>query len=622
MTRSNGSDSDPDETTMGATTEAEPDSSAPTDELASSTVPGSGRGRSRREANPSTPDDRYQLLAPIGRGGMGEVFVARDQVIGRQVAIKRMLGESPSAVQINRFLREAQIQGTLDHPAIPPVHELAYDDDNRPYFVMKRLSGTTLADILDKIDAGDAATRARFPVQRLLRAFADVCLAVELAHTREIVHRDLKPSNIMLGDFGEVFVLDWGIAKVIGDSDPWLGALRDFTPDPATTAVGTVIGSPRYMAPEQARGEDIDRRADVYSLGCVLFEILTGREAHAERAQGKALRPSTVSESEIRPELDDLCAAATAVSVEARLPTARQLGEAVQRYLDGDRDLETRRRMARGHLERARSAVGGPGELEDRRVAMREAGRALALDPMLDDAADLVGRLMLEPPSTVPPEVAAEIAEAELSAVQRQSWIGALVYLVYAAFIPQMLWLGARQPLYVVAFAALIAVMFGLAIWTVRRRTWTPAGVVAGVVINVGLVVLLARIYSPFTVAPAVAAVTCVVLLGSPIFRGAKTFSALVLLMMLGVFVPFALEQVGVFHPTMAVDADRMIIGHLPVHLARTPVLVGYVMFTIALIAIAAGAMRSIANAEQTARRQLQLQTWQLRQLVDGDAPA
>src|SRR5687768_13806700 len=183
--------------------------------------------------------ERYRVLETLGRGGMGEVIAAHDDVLGRDVAIKRMLeADQPGAT--TRFLREAKIQGTLNHPAIPPVHELAHDADGRPFFVMKRLTGITLSKILSDQAAG---LGLRYPLQRLLNAFADVCLAVELAHTRGIVHRDLKPANIMLGEFGEVYVLDWGVAKIIGQSDPAMAPLRDSSPGmQQATQAGTVVG--------------------------------------------------------------------------------------------------------------------------------------------------------------------------------------------------------------------------------------------------------------------------------------------------------------------------------------------------------------------------------------------
>src|SRR5689334_11249931 len=155
--------------------------------------------------------DRYRLGDRLGRGGMGAVYTARDLQIGRDVAVKRLHAGAVTDHNLQRFMREACIQGRLEHPAIVPVHELGVDADGVPFFVMKKLAGTTLARL---IADGAPGTRGR-----MLRAFAEVCLAVELAHTRGFLHRDLKPENIVLGDFGEVYVIDWGVAKAIGSHD-------------------------------------------------------------------------------------------------------------------------------------------------------------------------------------------------------------------------------------------------------------------------------------------------------------------------------------------------------------------------------------------------------------------
>src|SRR5664279_1075390 len=184
---------------------------------------------------------RYRLAGSLGHGGMGEVLLATDTQIDREVAIKRMLID-PTGPAVARFLREAKVQGRLDHPAIVPVYELAHDTEGRPFFVMKRLVGVTLADVLAR-HTGDL----RYTRQKLLRAFADVCLAVELAHSRGVIHRDLKPANIMLGDFGEVYVLDWGIARVVGETDPELHSPA--TGDQQLTQAGAILGTPGYMAP-------------------------------------------------------------------------------------------------------------------------------------------------------------------------------------------------------------------------------------------------------------------------------------------------------------------------------------------------------------------------------------
>src|SRR5262245_24735311 len=191
-------------------------------------------------ARPLAP--RYVVGGVIGKGGMGEVRAARDVDIGRDVAVKRMRAGDPAPGELARFVREARVQGRLDHPAIVPVHELGVDDDGRPYFTMKRLAGTTLAEILGRDDA--AAHRPR-----MLRAFVDVCLAIEFAHARQVVHRDLKPANIVLGDYGEVYVLDWGVARVTGDHDAGGGApsgddvdtIDGAGGDRGATAAGTML---------------------------------------------------------------------------------------------------------------------------------------------------------------------------------------------------------------------------------------------------------------------------------------------------------------------------------------------------------------------------------------------
>ena len=168
------------------------------DETERPTIDDGARGAA---PEPRIGAERYRIGERIGRGGMGEVLAARDEHLGREVAIKRMRAEAPTAIQMTRFLHEARIQGRLDHPAIVPVHDVGFDGRGRPYFAMKKLAGTTLSAILKAREA---------PRRRLLRAFADVCLAVEFAHVRGVIHRDLKPDNVILGDSGEVYVLDWG----------------------------------------------------------------------------------------------------------------------------------------------------------------------------------------------------------------------------------------------------------------------------------------------------------------------------------------------------------------------------------------------------------------------------
>ncbi len=260
------------------------------------------------EALPVTVGDlgRYQLHGEIARGGMGVILKGRDVDLGRDVAVKILLErhlESPELIR--RFVEEAQIGGQLQHPAIVPVYELGRLADARLYIAMKLIRGRTLAELLEgRIDA--ATNRAQH-----LATFEQVCQAVGYAHSCGVIHRDLKPSNVMVGSFGEVQVMDWGLAKVLdrgGIADE--ERLRRFQIDGAlvktlrsgSTAhdsdAGTVFGTPAYMAPEQARGQldTLDERADVFGLGAILCEILTGLPPYAGSAPNEVFRKATNAE--------------------------------------------------------------------------------------------------------------------------------------------------------------------------------------------------------------------------------------------------------------------------------------------------------------------------------------
>ncbi len=241
---------------------------------------------------------RYQVFGEIARGGIGAVLRGRDQDLGRDVALKVLLarhGNNPLAAL--RFVEEAQISGQLQHPGIVPVYELGKGKDGRPYFAMKLIKGQTLASLLERRNAPGEDGR------RLLSVFEQVCHTVAYAHARGVIHRDLKPSNVMVGAFGEVQVVDWGLAKVLpqgGVADDERSARARALPAAIATVrqgtgsahseAGTVVGTPPYMAPEQARGEVqcIDERADVFALGAILCEILTGLPPYVGRTAAEA----------------------------------------------------------------------------------------------------------------------------------------------------------------------------------------------------------------------------------------------------------------------------------------------------------------------------------------------
>ena len=226
------------------------------------------------------PTGRYLVGGVIGRGGMGVVHEGWDVQLERVTAVKVLLNEHKGKPEVvRRFLEEARITSRLQHPGIVAIHELGVSPDDRPFFVMRLVRGRTLEQIL----RGRADASIDLP--HLLTIFLQVCQAVAYAHSQGVIHRDLKPANVMVGAFGVVKVMDWGLAKVLGEADPadptdGCGGDRTVSVDPARpgTLMGTVFGTPAYLAPEQARGEidRVDRRVDVFGLGSILCEILTG----------------------------------------------------------------------------------------------------------------------------------------------------------------------------------------------------------------------------------------------------------------------------------------------------------------------------------------------------------
>jgi serine/threonine-protein kinase len=225
---------------------------------------------------------RYQLLREIGRGGMGIVLEADDRELGRRLAVKVLLEQhQDDETLVRRFLDEARICGRLEHPGIVPIHELGRLADQRPFFTMRLIQGQTLAALLQ------ARRHPTDDLPRFLTIFEQVCQTMAYAHSHGIIHRDLKPANIMVGSFGEVQVMDWGLAKVLNPAGAALppDAITDqagkpnLPGDSATSLAGTVMGTPGYMAPEQARGDTahIDARCVVFGLGAILCVILTGK---------------------------------------------------------------------------------------------------------------------------------------------------------------------------------------------------------------------------------------------------------------------------------------------------------------------------------------------------------
>src|SRR6516225_3301196 len=345
----------------------------------------------RPDATDADPSIRYRIDGEIARGGMGAVLKGRDPDLGRDVAIKVLradLRDKPDLVR--RFVEEAQIGGQLQHPGVVPIYELGTFADRRPFFSMKLVKGQTLANLLaDRSGPAD-------DLPRFLSIFAAIAQTMAYAHTRGVIHRDLKPSNVMVGNFGEVQVMDWGLARVL----PRGGVAADARAGkelPAETLIttagsgsdrelsraGSIMGTPSYMPPEQARGQTdrIDERADVFALGSILCEVLTAKPAFTGRAATEILRKAAdgaTADAVARldgcgseAELIALAKDCLAVEPEGRPRDANVVAERITAYLAGVQE-----RVQAAERERA---VAVARAIEERRRRKLQVGLAASL---------------------------------------------------------------------------------------------------------------------------------------------------------------------------------------------------------------------------------------------------
>jgi serine/threonine-protein kinase len=295
---------------------------------------------------PADLRERYQVLRVLGTGGMGQVLECLDRQLARRVAIKALRRElCADRAAASGLAREARVTGSLEHPNIIPVYDGGLQPGLGPYYVMRLMEQRSLGDILLRLRQGDAETVHEYSLGRLLRCFIQVCHAVDYAHSRGVVHCDLKPGNILLGAFGEVLVVDWGLS---------------LSADDAVTNRG---GTPGYMAPEQLEGtgEPIDARADVFALGAVLYEILTLERAFGDSSRSDLLRAVAAGSAgwqaplvphqrapdrQIPSEIEEIAMQALERDRERRYPNVRAMAEAIETFLEGTRERERRHARA------------------------------------------------------------------------------------------------------------------------------------------------------------------------------------------------------------------------------------------------------------------------------------
>lgn len=248
---------------------------------------------------------RYQIKHELGRGGMGVVYRARDLDLNRDVAVKILLGEfGDSCLAANQFVNEAKVMGMLQHPGIAHIYENGLTDVGRPFHAMKLIEGKTLGKLLE--DRGETAQLNA----QLLNVFSVVCQAMAYTHSQGVIHLDLKPANIMVGAFGEVHVMDWGLARLVNSFELQLSKSHfEIENDrPNNSRKKGIHGTLQYMAPEQARGEDVDTRTDVFCLGAILCEILTGLPPYNGDDRQQVLRQARNAELQPARNRLDQCA--------------------------------------------------------------------------------------------------------------------------------------------------------------------------------------------------------------------------------------------------------------------------------------------------------------------------
>ena len=581
-------------------------------------------------------DARYEQKSTLGEGGMGAVLLSRDRRIGREVALKSVHANLRESGNVEgRFLREARVQGQLEHPAVVPVYDIGTDEGGGLYFTMKRVRGTTLESIVDRLLSKDLDTVDAYPRHKLLRAFSTACLCIDYAHSRGVLHRDLKPENVMLGDFGEVYVLDWGVAKLVDSEDETGIEMEESVRSTVETQIGKLVGTPHYMAPEQIEGEacELDARTDVYALGAILFELLTFdrlkpvgslEDVLQSTLRGVAARASVrLPKRDVPPELEAICVRATATNPTGRYTSARELHDAVERFIAGDRDEALRHALAGKHLEEAKAAVdnalASDADEEVRSEAVHAVGRVIALDPQNNEALQLMARLLVEPPKELPKGAEEALERTRLREYQASAKSGVAVYFTFGvAHIAALLWLGVESwGLVALGFSPLL-IGAVVATFASKHDRLIPALslIPMGVLTIVGFA--MTRMFGPLIYLPALIVISVAIFAFTAPTRGLR--AAIIGFGVAQVVIPVAFEAMGLI-PSSYIFQDGMMCIQPQLH--AFPQSASLVVLTAgALFAIVGGGLviGGIREAMTQAEVQSELQRWHLEQLVPESA--
>jgi len=569
---------------------------------------------------------RYEAGPLLGMGGMGEVMLQLDHRIGRHVAKKTLLPEVRSDRTFALFVREVRVQGQLEHPSVVPVYDFGLAADGAPYFTMKRVRGETLAHILERLADRDAEVAARFSRHRLLAAFRQVCLAVQYAHVRGVVHRDLKPSNIMLGDFGEVYLLDWGLAKLRSDVAAEIDG--DATPrDADRTGAADMVGTPAYMAPEQfgSGRHTFDTRQDVFALGAILFEILTLTRYRPGESFGTLLttlvkeadRPLPTRPSEkagdIAPELDDACVRALSPEPGSRLDSAAAIADVVEQYLEGARDQTARKALAASLLASARTRIASGQEDASARVdAMRDAIKALALTPDDVEAQRLLLSLVVDGSGKLPAEAEREFERDDFDVDAHGLRMGMAGLFSWFLSLPLALWIGIRDwvSVGIMATLTLVTILYMSRVLEARARATKHVMALAALLGTT--LALTSRWLGPFVLVP-VATCAIAILFASRCKREERL--RLMLIWGLAVLAPFGVELLHLSPPAYTFKAGEIILHARALDLPESLTLTALAYTSLTFMVLPMILVGKLRDRQRDGDRRLFVQAWHLRQL-------
>jgi tRNA A-37 threonylcarbamoyl transferase component Bud32 len=577
---------------------------------------------------------RYERGPLLGTGGMGEVFLHLDRRIGRHVANKTLLREVRSDRTVALFAREARVQGQLEHPSVVPVYDFGVGPDGAPFFTMKRVRGETLAHILERLAERDADYTARFSRHKLLAAFRQVCLAVQYAHLRGVVHRDLKPGNIMLGDFGEVYVLDWGLAKLRSDVAAAIDGLTDATQrDADRTAAQDMVGTPAYMAPEQfgAGRHTFDLRQDVFALGAVLFEILTLTRYRPGASFATLLstllkeadRPLPTRPSEkaadVAPELDEACVRALSPEPTSRLDSAAAIADVVEQYLDGARDQGARKALADSLLASARARIAAGHEDASVRVdAMRDAIKALALVPDDVEAQRLLLSLVVDGSGKLPPEAERQFEQDDFDVDAHGLRMGVVGLGSWFLALPLAMSIGIRDWASVGVMALLTLVSMLYMMQVLRRRARSTIHVIALAALLGTTLSMTSRWLGPFVLVP-VATCSIAMLFASRCKPTERLW--LMVIWGLAVLAPFGVELLHIGPPAYSFRDGELVLHARALDLPKGLSLAALAYTSLTFMILPMILVGKLRDRQTDGDRRLFVQAWHLRQLFPAKGP-